>query len=170
MTTADALAVKWLYFEHFGFAKAPPQSDPEVVRNMAHALVTTASGDGYLSDDERDWITGYLTAKGYPPAVVQEISTISAADIDRLPELMQVGILQKSGRILVYDAIRASSVDGYTDGERAAVRKAASMLGIDEATVAELERLVMDEEALKARRIKALMPGGHPSLDPRYQP
>jgi hypothetical protein len=95
---------------------------------------------------------------------------LSAADIAQLPELMQLGILAKSGRILVYDAIRASHVDGYTDGERAAVRKAARLLGIDDATVAELEQLVQDEHQLKRRRIAALMPGGHPNLDQRYQP
>ena len=46
MMIADGLAVKWLYLEHFGFSKAPPQTDADVVRNMARALVTTASGDG----------------------------------------------------------------------------------------------------------------------------
>jgi uncharacterized membrane protein YebE (DUF533 family) len=165
---SDTAAVEWLYLEHFGFSKAPPQTDAEVVRNMALALVTTAAGDGQLSEAELRWIVGYTTAKGYPPSVVAEISAM-AADLGALPELMQVGILQKSGRILIYDAIRASNVDGYTSGERAAVRKAAALLGLDEAGVAELEQLVADELALKARRIKVLMPGGHPNLDPKYQ-
>jgi uncharacterized membrane protein YebE (DUF533 family) len=164
-----AVSTEWLYFEHFGFSKAPPQTDAEVVRNMAIALVTTASGDGQLSDEERRWIIGYMTAKGYPAAAVAEVSGLGA-DAARLPELMQVGILKQSARILIYDAIRASSVDGYTDGERAAVRKAAHSLGIDEQTVAELEHLVADEHAMKARRIKLLMPGGHPNLHPKYQP
>jgi hypothetical protein len=165
---SQARAVEWFYLEHFGFSKAPPQTDSEVVRNMALALITAASGDGQLSSEERRWILGYFAAKGYPPAVIEEMSGMSAADVAALPDLMQVGILRKSGRILVYDAIRASSVERYTDGERVAVRKAAGILGIDEESVAELEQLVMDEEALKARRIKLLMPEGHPNLDARY--
>ncbi len=163
-------AVEWFYLEHFGFSKAPPQTDAEVVRNMALALVSAASGDGELSREESRWILGYFAAKGYPPAVIDEMSRMPGAGTAALPELMQVGILRNSGRILVYDAIRASSVDGYNDGERAAVRKAAGALGIDEASVAALEQLVADEQALKARRIKALMPAGHPNLDPKYQP
>jgi uncharacterized membrane protein YebE (DUF533 family) len=165
----DLLAVEWYYLEHFGFSKAPPQTDAEVVRNMALALVMTASGDGNLSEEERRWIKGYLSAKGYPSAVIAEVSEMSASGIDSLRELMQVGILSKSGRILIYDAIRASSADGYTEGERAAVRRAAKTLGIDEETVAELEQLVVDEEAQKARRIRLLMPAGHPNLDRKYQ-
>ena len=166
----EGLALEWLYLEHFGFSKAPPQTDAEVVRNMALSLVAAASGDGELSEAERRWILGYISAKGYPAEVVAEIADLSAVDIGALPDLMNIGILQKSGRILVYDAIRASSVDAYSRGERAAVRKAAAMLGIDETTVLALEQLVEDEHALKARRIKLLMPSGHPNLAPKYQP
>ncbi len=117
MTEGDsqALAAQWLYLEHFGFAKAPPQTDAEVVRNMALALMTTATGDGQLSDGERRWIIGYMAAKGYPPAVLEEMSEISVADVAAVPELMQLGILRQSGRILVYDAIRASSVHPNLD-------------------------------------------------------
>jgi hypothetical protein len=172
MTESDsqALAAQWLYLEHFGFAKAPPQTDAEVVRNMALALITTATGDSQLSDGERRWIIGYMAAKGYPPAVLEEMSGISVANVAAVPDLMQLGILQQSGRILVYDAIRASSVDGYKSGERAAVRKVAKVLGIDEEGVIELELLVAEEQALKRRRIQVLMPSGHPNLDPKYQP
>jgi len=168
MSEQARAAVEWFYLEHFGFSKAPPQTDAEVVRNMALALVTAASGDGKLSDNERRWISGYFAAKGYPSAVIDEISSLTAADLETLPELMQLGILKKSARILVYDAIRAASVDNYSSGERASVRRAAFVLGVDESTVIELEQLVADERALKMRRIKALMPDGHPNLDSRF--
>jgi uncharacterized membrane protein YebE (DUF533 family) len=157
-------AAQWLYLDHFGFSKAPAETDAEVVRKMALALMTAAIGDGQPSDAERRWILGY------PPAVIEEMSKMSVANMAALPELMQVGILRQSGRILVYDAIRAASVDGYKSGERAAVRRTAQLLGIDEKGVIELEQLVADEEALKPRRIKVLMPSGHLNLDPRYQP
>ena len=93
---------------------------------------------------------------------------MSDVDIAALTDLMDVGILRESGRILIYDAIVPSSVDGYSDGERAAVRRAAERLGIDERGVTDLEQLVADERALKMRRIKLLMPDGHPNLDPEY--
>jgi uncharacterized membrane protein YebE (DUF533 family) len=162
--TPATRAIEWFYLEHFGFSKAPPQTDADVVRNMALALITTASGDGELSADERRWILGYFAAKGYPSSVIDEMAGLSAADISMLPTLMQLGILAKSGRILIYDAIRAAQVDGYSAGEQLAVRNAAKLLGIDEATVVVLEQIVRDEQQLKKRRIAALMPDGHPNL------
>jgi uncharacterized membrane protein YebE (DUF533 family) len=53
-------AAQWLCLDHFGFSKAPPETDAEVVRNMALALMTAAIGDGQLSDAERRWIMGYM--------------------------------------------------------------------------------------------------------------
>lgn len=166
---AQGRAVEWFYREHFGFAKAPPQSDPEVVRHMALALAAAASGDGQLSADERRWILGYCAVKGYPPEVVEEIAAISQANIAAVADLMQIGILRSSQRILLYDAIRAASVDGYHADERAAVRKVATLLGVDEEAVAAIEQLVASEEAVKAQRIAILMPDGHPNLDSRYK-
>lgn len=163
-------AIPWYYFEQFGFAKAPPFTDAHVVRHMAIALMVTASGDGVLRAGERNWILGDFAAKGYPRPIIEEVARLSAGDLSRLPHLMDVGILRDSGRILIYDAIRAASVDGYSAGEREAVRQAAALLGIDEASVAAMEALVEEEAALKARRIALLMPHGHPNLDPMYQP
>jgi hypothetical protein len=103
-TDARATAAAWLYSEHFGFVKAPPLSDPEVVRNMALALVAVASGDGKLSDAERGWIVGYFAAKGYPQAVLDEVTAIPAPKPGPVADLMDLGILRASRRILVYDA------------------------------------------------------------------
>jgi uncharacterized membrane protein YebE (DUF533 family) len=165
MTQSDVQtrAVAWIYSEMFGFKKAPPLSDPEVVRNMARALVAAAGGDGDLSSAERTWITGYLAAKGYPADALAEVDA-AVAPPHEVSALMELGILKKSGRILVYDAIRAASADGYSPREQAAVRGVASALGIADAEVAAIEQLVADEHALKARRIATLMPDGHPNL------
>jgi uncharacterized membrane protein YebE (DUF533 family) len=164
------LAVAWTYHEQFGFSKPPSQTDSEVVSNMAHALLTAANGDGNLTAEEREWIAGYFAAKGYPEEVVAEARTLVAADLEAVPSLMQLGILRVSGRILVYDAIRAASVDGYDPGERRAVRAVARALELDDEVVAELEALVEEEAALRGKRIRLLMPKGHPNLHPRYQP
>jgi hypothetical protein len=162
-------AVPWFYYEQFGFSKAPPLTDSHVVRNMALALMLAASGDGTLSESERQWILGYFAVKGYPRHVIDEVAAMAKRDLSRLPHLMDLGILRDSGRILVYDAIRASSIDGYGAGEHEAVRQAAALLGIDEASVVAMEALVSDERALKQRRIALLMPDGHPNLDQGYQ-
>jgi tellurite resistance protein len=164
MEDARSLAVAWYYKEHFGFRKAPPLSDPEVVRNMARALVAVAGADDQLSAPERTWILGYLAAKGYPSEVLQEASHEGGEASETVSELMELGILAQSGRILIYDAIRAASADGYAPAERKAVHDIAAVLGIREQEVHAIEALVQDELALKERRIAVLMPGGHPNL------
>lgn len=161
---ARSLATAWYYKEHFGFTKAPPLSDPEVVRNMALALVAVAGADGDLSEPEQAWILGYLAVKGYPHEVLVEASREGAEPPEKIRELMQLGILAKSARILIYDAIRAASSDGYSPEERTAVRDVAVQLGLNELDVRAIEELVQEEIALKKKRIATLMPGGHPNL------
>lgn len=164
MSDSRALAIAWYYREHFGFSKAPPQSDPEVVRNMAQALFAAAAADGDLSASERSWIVGYMAAKGYPSEVIDELSRASEVSLTKVPGLMELGILKKSGRILVYDAIRAASADGYSADERKAVARVAEALGISASELAAIEKLVEEEQVLKQKRIAVLMPGGHPNL------
>jgi tellurite resistance protein len=161
---ARSLATAWYYKEHFGFTKAPPLSDPEVVRNMALALVSVAGADGNLSEPEQAWILGYLAVKGYPHEVLVEASREGAQPLEKIRELMQLGILAQSGRILIYDAIRVASADGYSPDERKAVREVAAQLGLNEQDVRALEDLVQEELALKKKRIATLMPAGHPNL------
>lgn len=157
-------AISWVYGEQFGFARAPSISEPEVTRNMALSLLAVAAGDGALSDAEREWIAGYCAAKGYSDEIVAEIKSAAPPSGSEVKELMQLGVLKASARILLYDAIRASSVDGYRPGEAAAVRAIAKALDIDVSVVVELEELVVAEEELKQKRIRLLMPNGHPNL------
>lgn len=166
----DALRVRaavWYYREHFGFAKRPPEAD---LRLMAIALVTVANGDRQITPQERNWLVGYFAAKGYPPEAVKEAMSLAPLEPGKIAEMLQSDVLRTNARILIYDAIRVASVDGYRPGEEKAVREMASALGMDEAAVAEVEGLVREEHELRARRIKILMPEGHPYLDERYDP
>jgi tellurite resistance protein len=163
-TLRDRASV-WYHREHFGFARPPAELD---LRLMAIALATVANGDRQVTPDERNWIVGYFAAKGYPASVVREAMAAAPVDLKSIPDLMQTGTLRQSARVLVYDAIRVAAVDGYKAGEDKAVREVAFSLGLDEQAVAEIEALVRDEEALRARRIAALFPAGHPNLDPRF--
>jgi hypothetical protein len=160
-------AAAWYHREHFGFSKPPPHLD---LRAMAIALVTVANGDRQITTEERNWLVGYFAAKGYPQDIVREAMAVAAVDLAAIPELMAPSNLRKSARILIYDAIRVAAVDGYRAGEEKAVRDVAFALGLDEAAVAEIEALVREEEALRARRIAVLMPDGHPFLDQRFEP
>ena len=165
----DALrdrAAAWYYREHFGLVKPPAEVD---LRTMAIALATVANGDSKITTEERNWMVGYFAAKGYSPLVVRDAMAASPADLGKLRDLMQTGSLQKSARVLVYDAIRVAAVDGYGPGEGKAVREVAFALGLDEQAVLDIEALVREEESVRIRRVAVLMPEGHPYLDPRYR-
>lgn len=169
MDMDDSLRVRagvWYHREHFGLARPPAEID---LRNMAIALATVANGDRQVTLEERNWIVGYFAAKGYPADVVREAMAIAPVDLGKIKEIMSTGSLRHLGRILVYDAIRVAAVDGYKPGEDKAVREVAAGLGIDERAVADIEALVREEEALRARRVAVLLPDGHPSLDPRFK-
>jgi hypothetical protein len=163
--TLRVRAASGYYREHYGLAKPPPQND---LRAMASALATAANGDRQITLDERNWIVGYFAAKGYPAEVVREAMGVAPVDLSSLPDLMDTGTLRKSARILIYDAIRVASVDGYKGGEEKAVREVAYSLGLDGDAVAEIESLVREEDDLRRKRVRVLMPEGHPYLDDRY--
>jgi tellurite resistance protein len=161
------LASAWYYRDHFGFVTPPPRIEPVAARNMAVCLLAIANGDGEVSAEERSWALGYFATKGYPAEVIAEARSLGGADLGTIPTLMEAGVLKASGRILLYDAIRVASADGYHPAEMRAVRTVARALGVPETAVAEIEELVAEEAALKARRIAVLMPDGHPCLGPK---
>jgi len=165
------VASAFYYREHFGFRWPLWKSNPDDATRMAEALVAVAAADGELSGPERDWVTGYFAVKGYGPKVFDAIQQAAPRPVEELVEMMQQGTLTFAGRILLYDAIRACSADGdYHEGERAAIHALGKALGIADDVIAQIEGLVEEEEAQKAKRIALLMPEGHPNLDDRYQP
>lgn len=54
---------------------------------------------------------------------------------------------------LLYDAIKISSVDGYSDKERAKVERAAQILGVSLEHVRALEGLVAAENSVRDARL-----------------
>jgi uncharacterized tellurite resistance protein B-like protein len=64
-------------------------------------------------------------------------------------------------RTLLYEAIRIAKADGtYADEERAAVKRAANLLGIDEDWLTNITALADAEQALRNLRISMLVPPG----------
>nr|WP_246276595.1 hypothetical protein [Microcoleus asticus] len=64
---------------------------------------------------------------------------------------------------MIYDAIQASAADGeYAEGEKEVIREAASILGISEDAVKQLEELYEEEQKLFAKKIQLFFPKGKP--------
>jgi len=123
----------------------------------AKALMTCAAGDGEVSQAERDWIVGYLTTAGDSEDVVGAIADYDGGDdIDGL--LSQSPVLGLTGRVLLYDALRACASDGeLSAGELDRIGSAADSLGISREVVAQLEQIVNEETSLRKRRHQLIL-------------
>ena len=152
-------AVKWTLTRDWGFESMPEAPDWEI---FAKSLLTCASGDGVLADSERQWVVGFASAYGAPEEFVDMLRAWQPDGVvkERL-ESRETG--RKSRRSLLYLAIHACSADGeYHPGEQAAVRAVAAQLGIGEDVVGQIEAVVAEEAALKAKRLRLLYDEGAP--------
>jgi uncharacterized membrane protein YebE (DUF533 family) len=164
MTTADDTIAVWILGDVWG---VPPEhaanlTDDENL-DYGKALLTAASGDGELTEAERDWILGYVTAAGHGPEVLAQLRTyVGGDDIERL---FNRGVQQGAQRVCIYDAIRACGADGgISDGERATVSKMADRLGVPADVVDEFVDIYREEQRLKHRRIALAFPDGFDEL------
>eukprot|EP00299_Pterocystis_sp_00344_P011186 c5170_g1_i1.p1 GENE.c5170_g1_i1~~c5170_g1_i1.p1 ORF type:complete len:187 (-),score=53.00 c5170_g1_i1:60-620(-) len=169
------VAAQWFYRDQLGFTSLPGKPDPTLSTYMARSLYYACFGDGVVSETEHNWILGFLASKGFSVALLEELKqrrsegfTGSFVVGEKVVELMNNGHLKQAGRVLIYDAIRACSSDGFDPDERIVTVLVAKALGIDETEFAAIEQLVKDEEEMKVRRIRLLFPNGHPCLDEKY--
>ena len=151
-------AFKWLGWELF---ELPPDAATAVSDEdnllYAKALLVCASGDGEISQQERDWIVGYLTTAGDSEEVVETVRTYDGSD--SLEDLFAAASsMALYGRGMIYDALRACSSDGeLSAGERERIVDAAERVGLPTSLVDELEEIVRQEEGLRKRRHKLIV-------------
>jgi tellurite resistance protein len=129
---------------------------------MGRALLICANADGQLPPAEREWILGYMASKGAPTALLDELAAFDATG-DVLALLPKSDAVNKSRRVLIYDAIRACSSDGeFHADERAAVVRMAEALGVTADVVDQLEAAVRADQEVTEQRIKLVYPDGAP--------
>lgn len=173
--TREELARDFYYLSQFGFTKAPVMlgdGGDEKLRRFATALCNMSGADGEVTEEERDFIVGYCSAKGYPQSVIDDIPAMckaaEAKSIDALvaetKNLLTMGSLAKTARQIVYDAIRAAGSDGLADEEKTVIEKMAESMGLSTDDLANIHELVKKENALREERIALLFPDGHPCL------
>jgi tellurite resistance protein len=120
-------------------------------------LMTIAGADGEVAGKERAALEGIARGLGTPENVINEIAKFDFKTA-RLDDLIDANT---PARALLYDAMVASSADGnFSDKERQAAQRAASLLGVDSATLASIEGLVQVEIALRKARAEVLFPSG----------
>ena len=126
-------------------------------RGYLKALKVIIGADGQIPEAELNALKKGMNRMGASEALKQEVLNFDITGValeSVLPNFTQGGT---RARMLIRDAIELSSADGtYAVEEKAAVEKAASLLGVDQETVKALQALVEMEHAVKRLR-KALL-------------
>ena len=130
---------------------------PQVYVNYGLAILVITGFDGELSELELSFFLARSRAFGTPERLLEEYRSFDPASVpleELVPPLREHGL----GPALIYDAVLVASVDGYHPDERAAVRRAAELVGVDPPTVVAIEGLVEVEHALTRARHALLAP------------
>jgi hypothetical protein len=117
------------------------------------AILTIAAADG-LSQTEREYFVNLARGMDMPDDFAEHYAnydTKSATLEDLLGPLR--GKHTHPVPYLLYDAIKVSSVDGYSEKERAKVERAAQILGVSTEHVRALEGLVAAENSVRDARL-----------------
>jgi len=154
MSNIEQDAKLWMMDELYGIKAVPPDEDSE---SFTKAVLICAKGDGTISSEERAWFVGcsaaYQNAKGY------ELSKSYTGD-DDLQKVLEgsANVATQKGRLItLYVAIKACSSDAdYHPDEQKKIRKMATLLGIEESVVKEIEQLCVEEAAIRQKRLSLL--------------
>ena len=154
MATATSLDIT-LYAKKKYNVTAP--IDVDVAKNYLRAIVAIASADGELAQEELDWFVEEQRLVGVPSDLIEEnIIKYDGknADIEKLLGGIHYDFSLNFRRCMLYQAIKMSRADGvYHEKEKAAVARAAEILGVERNTVVSLESLVEIEESADRLRL-----------------
>lgn len=159
MSDIKKLGQSWLFNWFFGFQNIPTDEDCCIYMK---SVLCCAKGDGIIAPEERDWLLGFFAALGVADWVIEEIRAYDGDEdlVEVIAHSPQVSIAQRD---LLLTAIRTCAADGELhEQEKAQIRKMASIIGIPEEIVEQLEQLQKEELALREKRINLLYPERSP--------
>jgi len=131
--------------------------DFDVVMSYSGAVMTIAGADGELAEKELQWFVDeqaivFVDSAEYIEAIRK--FDWKNANIEELLDGIKIDFAMNVRRVMLYQAIKMSRADGvYQEKEKAAVAKAAEILGIDRSIVVSLESVAEVEEATERLRL-----------------
>ena len=149
-------ALRWFVHENWEMpGEAVDQITDEDNLIAAKAILLVAGGNARITEREREWLIGYLTAARDSDWVIEAIATYD--DSDTLEDLMQVPGFPEIARGQLYDAIRMCSSDGQlTSDEFDRLERSTAELGITRSEFDELRAIVAADAGLRRRRFNAV--------------
>ncbi len=150
------VALTWIGWENW---EAPgilyDQITDEDLHLGAKAMLLCAGGNTVITQAERDWTIGYLTAAGDSERVIDMVRTYD--DSDRLEDVMALPSMSMLARGVLYDGIRICAADGpLTAQEWARLTRSIDILGVPAETLASLAEIIEGEHALRRRRYELI--------------
>ena len=134
--------------------------DFEVAVNCGCALLAIAGSDGELAEPEFQWYIDEQEMVAVDSEAFQEYIEIlrkfdwKNANLEELLSGIKFNFPLNFSHSLLYQAIKMSRADGiYHEKEKAAVAKAAKILGVDSTVVVSLESVAEMEETADRLRI-----------------
>ena len=140
------------FFWNYHYGMMPLKISPELMTNFSKAVLTIIGADGQVAPAERAHFLGLAHSVGAPAQMVEFLKTYDPKN-GKLEDCLEGFGNDNPARVMLYDAIQTARADGgYHPAEKAAVAKAARILGIDQTVVAQIEGLVEMEETLRKMR------------------
>ncbi|TXL61412.1 histidine kinase [Aeromicrobium terrae] len=119
-------------------------------------MLLCAGGNASITDREREWLIGYLTAARDADWVIEAVATYD--DSDTLEDLIQLPGIPETRRGMLYDSIRMCFSDGpFTPGELSHLERSAAVLGVTSDELDELRAIVEADAALRRRRFTTIV-------------
>ena len=150
------IALRWFVHENWEMpGEVVDQITDEDNLVAGKAILMAAGGNAQITEREREWLIGYLTAARDADWVIEAIATYD--DSETLADLMQVPGIPEIARGQLYDAIRMCSSDGpLTADEFDRLERSSGELGISRAEFDELRAIVAADAGLRRRRFNAV--------------
>ena len=150
-------ALKWIGWQNWEApAEAEELQNEEDNLNFGKAVLLAVGGNRQITQQQRDWLIGYLTAAGDSSEVVEAVRAYD--DSDLIEDIMGLAKMAFSRRGILYDALRICYVPGTAEPAQVdRVFRSADALGIRRDEVAELQQIVADERALQHRRYELIV-------------
>lgn len=130
----------------------------QVMEHFGRAVLMIVSGDGRVTDAEWLYLNGRAKAMGVAEDIIKAWRfDYGSCDLETEVKTYWT-LLGGESHSFLYEAIKTARADGYSPGERAAVRRAANVCGIPESVVHQIEAVCEAEDALRRVRISLLHP------------
>jgi signal transduction histidine kinase len=149
-------ALRWFVHENWEMpGEVVDQISDEDNLIAGKVMLLAAGGNARITEREREWLIGYLTAARDADWVIEAVATYD--DSDTLEALMQLPGIPETVRGMLYDAIRMCASDGpLTPDELGHLERSADELGVTRDELDELRAIVEADTTLRRRRFNTI--------------